>query len=303
MKKGKFSGIITPLITPFKEDGEIDFDGFKYLLNFLKDKVDGMFVNATTGEFTSLTLDEKIEILKFVRDSVKNNIKLFSNVTSTCFKEVEKLIEASNYLHYDAIVSTPPYFLIPDLKGMKNYFLLISKISDIPLLIYNIPTCTGYSLSVEIIKELALMEEKISGVKATIDSLNYIKDLITLIKTKREDFSVLTGVESYLVPTLLSAGDGGIVALSNFTPDIMKKALYDDEKGDLYSLNETHKKILNLFEVYKFSSSFAGAIKIALNLLNFPINIKVRLPLLEDDLGSIQRIKEILINQKLLTKE
>ncbi|MGB9842981.1 MAG: dihydrodipicolinate synthase family protein [Caldisericia bacterium] len=303
MKKGKFSGIITPLITPFKEDGEIDFDGFKSLLNFLQDKVDGMFVNATTGEFTSLTLDEKIEILKFVKDSVKNNVKLFSNVTSTCFNDVKKLVEVSNNLNYDAIVTTPPYFLVPDIKGMKNYFLSVSKISNIPLLIYNIPACIGYSLSVEIIKELAITEEKISGVKATIDSLNYIKDLIVLIKTKREDFSVLTGVESYLAPTLLSGGDGGIVALSNFAPDLLKKVIFDYEKGDFYSLNETHKKILNLFEVYKYSSSFAGAIKITLNLLGFPINRNVRLPLFKDNEDSIQRIKEILINLKLLTKE
>ncbi|MGB9749419.1 MAG: dihydrodipicolinate synthase family protein [Caldisericia bacterium] len=303
MKKGKFSGIITPLITPFKEDGEIDFDGFKSLLNFLQDKVDGMFVNATTGEFTSLTLDEKIEILKFVKDSVRNNVKLFSNVTSTCFNDIKKLVEVSNNLNYDAIVITPPYFLVPDIKGMKNYFLSVSKISNIPLLIYNIPACTGYSLSVEIIKELAITEEKISGVKATIDSLNYIKDLIVLIKTKREDFSVLTGVELYLAPTLLSGGDGGIVALSNFAPNLLKKVIFDYEKGDFYSLNETHKKILNLFEVYKYSSSFAGAIKITLNLLGFPINRNVRLPLFKDNEDSIQRIKEILINLKLLTKE
>lgn len=303
MKKGKFYGIITPLITPFNDNEKIDFEGYEFLLNFLKDKVDGMFVNATTGEFTSLSLDEKIEILKFVKDIVGNNVKLFSNITSTCFKDVEKLIEVSNNLKYDAVVATPPYFLIPNNLGIKNYFQSIIKITDIPLLIYNIPSCTGYSLSVEIIKEIALSNEKLIGVKATIDSLNYIKDLIISIKSKREEFSVLTGVESYLTPTLISGGDGGIVALSNFAPQLMKKIILDYEKKDLDLLIEDHRKILNLFEIYKFSSSFAGAIKTALNILGFPIKRKVRTPLTEDDEDKVMRIKEIIINLKLLTKD
>ena len=294
MKKGKFYGIITPLITPFNDNEEIDFESYKFLLNFLKDKVDGIFVNATTGEFTSLSLDEKIEILKFVKDIVGNNVKLFSNITSTCFKDVEKLIEVSNNLKYDAVVAIPPYFLIPNNLGMKNYFQSIIKITEIPLLIYNIPACTGYSLSVEIIKEIALSNEKLIGVKATIDSLNYIKDLIISIKSKREEFSVLTGVESYLTPTLISGGDGGIVALSNFAPQLMKKIILDYEKKDFDSLIEDHSKILKLSEIYKFSSSFAGAIKTSLNILGFPIKRKVRTPLIEDDEKSFENIKEIL---------
>lgn len=300
MKKGKFYGIITPLITPFDDNEKIDFESYKFLLNFLKDKVDGIFVNATTGEFTSLSLDEKIDILKFVKDIVGNNVKLFSNITSTCFKDVEKLIEVSNNLKYDAVVAIPPYFLIPNNLGMKNYFQSIIKITEIPLLIYNIPACTGYSLSVEIIKEIALSNEKLIGVKATIDSLNYIKDLIISIKSKREEFSVLTGVESYLTPTLISGGDGGIVALSNFAPQLMKKIILDYEKKDFDSLIEDHRKILKLFEIYKFSSSFAGAIKTSLNILGFPIKRKVRTPLIEDDEKSFENIKEILNSLNLI---
>ena len=300
MEKGKFYGIITPVITPFNDDGEIDFKGFEILLNFLKDKVDGIFVNATTGEFTSLSLDEKVEILKFVKNTVNYKVKLFSNITSTCFKDVEKLIEVSNDLNYDAIIIIPPFFLIPDTKGMKNYFLSILKITEIPLLIYNIPSNTGYSLQVEIIKDLALLEKKLIGVKATIDSLNYLKDLILLIKSQREEFSVLTGFESYLVPNLISGGDGGIVALSNFAPDLMKKAIIDFENKDFDSLNETHRRILKLSEIYKNSSSFAGAIKISLNLLGFPIKRKVRVPLLEDEEDKVEKIKDILSSLKLL---
>ncbi|MBP7140189.1 MAG: dihydrodipicolinate synthase family protein, partial [Caldisericia bacterium] len=145
-----------------------------------------------------------------------------------------------------------------------------------------------------------LLEKKLIGVKATIDSLNYLKDLILLIKSQREEFSVLTGFESYLVPNLISGGDGGIVALSNFAPDLMKKAIIDFENKDFDSVNETHRRILKLSEIYKNSSSFAGAIKISLNLLGFPIKRKVRIPLLEDDEDRVEKIKDILSSLKLL---
>ncbi|MBC7195442.1 MAG: dihydrodipicolinate synthase family protein, partial [Caldisericia bacterium] len=275
--KGIYKGIITPLITPFDEKGDIDFKGLEYLLNFLKDKVDGVFVNSTTGEFTSLSIDERIEILKFAKNILGDKTKIFSHITSTSIKDIEKLITVSEDLNVSAIVITPPYYLVPNRDGIKNFFLSILKNSKLNLLIYNIPSCTGYSVSVDLIKEIAFENENFVGVKATIDSLSYIKDLIS-IKEKRENFSVLTGVELYLAPTLLSGGDGGIVALSNFAPELMREVILNFEKGDFEKFTLSHRKVIKLFEIYKYSSSFAGAIKTALNLLNFPIKRFVRIP-------------------------
>lgn len=96
---------------------------------------------------------------------------------------------------------------------------------------------------------------------AKIDSLNYIKDLIILIKSKREEFSLLTFVESYLIPTLISGGDGRMVALPNFAPDLMKNVKLNNEKLEFDLLIENHVKILNPFEMYKYSSSFVEQLK------------------------------------------
>lgn len=291
--KGIYKGIITPLITPFDEKGDIDFKGLEYLLNFLKDKVDGVFVNSTTGEFTSLSIDERIEILKFAKNILGDKTKIFSHITSTSIKDIEKLITVSEDLNVSAIVITPPYYLVPNRDGIKNFFLSILKNSKLNLLIYNIPSCTGYSVSVDLIKEIAFENENFVGVKATIDSLSYIKDLIS-IKEKRENFSVLTGVELYLAPTLLSGGDGGIVALSNFAPELMREVILNFEKGDFEKFTLSHRKVIKLFEIYKYSSSFAGAIKTALNLLNFPIKRFVRIPLIEDPEENTKKIREVL---------
>jgi len=73
---GKFSGVITPLVTPFKENGEIDFRALAEILDFVKRKVDGIFVNATTGEFTSLSLEEKMKIVEFVKQRITSKTKI-----------------------------------------------------------------------------------------------------------------------------------------------------------------------------------------------------------------------------------
>lgn len=298
--RGKFRGVFTPLITPFKENGEIDFDGLEHLLGNLIFKVDGFFVNATTGEFTSLTLKEKKKIMIFVRETCKDKVKLFANVSSTSFKEVLELIDLSRKLEYDAVVSPPPYYLIPDRKGLIEYFTSIAKISEMETIIYNIPSCTGYSIDVGVVKEIALKEEKVSGIKATLDSLSYIKDLVLSIKKEREDFSVLTGLGFYLSSTLLFGGDGGILALSHIAPNVLKSIVDDTEKGNLEALKAHNNFIMNLSEIYKFGTSFASSIKVSLKLMGFPITTYVRKPLRQDGKETFERIEGVLKKLKIL---
>ena len=298
--KGEFNGIFVPLITPFKENGEIDFDGFENILNFLIPKVQGFFVNATTGEFTSLTLKERKRIMVFVKEVTGKDVRLLANVSSTSFEEVKEFINLAKELEYDAIVSPPPFYLIPDKEGIKDYFFSIARISEMGTIIYNIPSCTGYSISVDLIRELALSEEKIIGVKATIDSLSYIKDLILKVKKEREDFSVLTGLGFYLSSTLILGGDGGILALSHIAPDTLKSIIKNFEEGNLSSFRKNTEFITRLSDIYRFGTSFASSIKIALKLMGFPISTYVRKPLVVDDEEATLNIERILKELKII---
>ena len=111
MNKGKYYGVITPLITPFKENSEIDYDAYEELLNFLiKSRANGFFVNATTSEFTSLSYKEKIDVASFVITRTKGKAKVLMNVASTDMREVIELCEFAKKSKVDAVVS-PPYFL------------------------------------------------------------------------------------------------------------------------------------------------------------------------------------------------
>uniref|UniRef100_A0A7C4TXR7 Dihydrodipicolinate synthase family protein n=1 Tax=Caldisericum exile TaxID=693075 RepID=A0A7C4TXR7_9BACT len=161
---------IVALITPFRSDGSIDYEGYGEFLKFLQRKnPDGLFANATTGEFTNLTLEEKKEIAIFAKEH-SGTIPVYVNVNSTVFSETIELCKFANSNNFYAIVSLPPFFLIPSQKGLYDYFIRIAETSELPTYIYNIPALTGYSLSVELIKELS-RHPLIKGIKVTYDNI------------------------------------------------------------------------------------------------------------------------------------
>jgi len=294
-----FKGVITPLITPFKKDFSIDYEALDNLLDFLiSHNIDGFFVNATTGEFTSLMHEEKKEFAKFVLSKAKGKALSLLNITSTVHEEIKDLILFAKENVFDGIVSTPPFFLVPDSKGLYDHFKEISEYG-LPTFIYNIPAATGYSIPDSTVIKLVEDCPNIFGIKITYDSLEYVKSIIIHGKEKR-NFLVFTGIETYFVSTLISGGNGGVVALSNFAPELFKNAIAAFINKDFDSLMNANEKIQRLSEIYKYSNSFASAIKISLNLLGFKLETITRKPL-ETRTTNLEKMKEIL--NEVLRKE
>lgn len=288
-----YRGVFTPLITPFKEDFSIDFDALNDLLDFLiSQKVTGFFINATTGEFTSLTHAEKKLYGKFVKEKTKGKAINLINVSSTVMNEVIDLARFAKEEGFDGVVSPPPFFLIPDRNGIFNYFKRISEESNLLTFLYDIPSATGYSIPENIVIELIEKCPNIAGIKVTYDSLEYIRNLIVNGKSIRP-FTVMTGIETYFIPTLISGGDGGIVALSNFAPGLFVNAFDAFKNKDFDRTVNLQSKIMELFEVYKLTNSFAAAIKISLKHLGFNLSTITRLPLIIDT-SNEEKIKDII---------
>lgn len=272
---------IVALITPFKEDFSIDYDAFETHLNFLfSQKPDGLFVNATTGEFTSLNFNEKLDVAKFVLEH-SSGVPVYVNVHSNVMSEAIELSKFAKSLGFYAIVSPPPFFLIPSQKGIIEYFHTIAKESNLPTFIYNIPALTGYSISVETVREIAKIP-LIKGIKVTYDNITYLLNLINEVKSLREDFEIFTGTEQLYVPLIISGGDGGVMALANIALQIFNDVKVAFNNNDLSSLILLHRKIAKLTEIYSLTTSFGYAIKIALGYMGKNVKRFVRRPLLED---------------------
>ncbi|MGC9009541.1 MAG: dihydrodipicolinate synthase family protein [Sulfolobales archaeon] len=290
-----FRGVIVPLITPFKKNYSIDHDGVRWLVKYLvREGVNGLFPNSTTGEFVHLRRDEIISLVSTVVEEASGHVLILPGVTANSTIEVIDL--AKELLEYDVngFIIAPPYYFKYSEDRLKKHFSDVAERIDKPLILYNIPATTGVNLSIKLVRDLAIEHSNIAGVKATIDSITYLRRLIQEIKSIRRDFSVLTGLDELFLPNLMIGGDGGIVALANVFPRIHVEIYRAWESKDYAKAIARWRDLLELARIIDVSSSYSTAVKTALKLLGAPIEEISRPPLYEEDPETKKMIENIL---------
>jgi len=296
-----FSGVIVPLITPFREDYSIDFEGLEALVKYLVEEgVDGLFPASTTGEFPHLSFKETVDLVKKTLEYAGGRAHILPGATANTPLQVLEYVKAYEDLGVDGVVVAPPYFFKHGYEGLKEYYSLIAEKTSLPIIVYNIPSLTGNNIPVELLVELAGEYSNIVGVKITYDSISYMRRAVSKIKEARRDFAVLTGLDDYLLPLLLLGGDGGIMACANIAPRIHLELIRAWYNRNYEKAIEQHIRLNKLVEIYDIASSYASAIKTALNLLGLPIKPITRPPLRRESPETVQEIKSILIETGLL---
>ncbi|MGB9728692.1 MAG: dihydrodipicolinate synthase family protein [Thermoprotei archaeon] len=292
-----FRGVIVPFITPFKEDYSLDLEAAKWLAKYQEEReVDGIFPYSTTGEFVHLTKDEGIVLVKAIMESVSNKVKIIPGISSNSTIESIELGKTMKDLGADGVIVTPPFFFKLDYKKLKLHFSTIAEKVDLPIIIYNIPMTTGVNIPVELYKELTLEYDNIVGAKITYDSITYIRRLIFEVKSIRKEFCVLTGLDDHFLNTLMMGGDGGIMALANFAPQIHVSLYNAIINEDYAKAKEYFQKIVELSRIYDLATSFPTAVKTALKVMGAPIKPFVRPPLTTEPPETETKIKEIINN-------
>lgn len=300
MVDARFYGVITPFITPFKEDLSIDVEAVKWLVEYqIMNGVHGIFPNSTTGEFVHLKEGEAIELTKIVLEEVNSKVWVIPGISSNCTEHSIKLGKIFKDMGVNGVIITPPYFFKIPITNLKLHFSKVAEKVDLPIIIYNIPATTGVNIPVNLYAELAKEYSNVVGAKVTYDNLTYFKQLITNVKAIRKDFSVLTGVDHLLLPVLMMGGDGGIMALANVAPQI-HRAVYDAWiKGCVKKAYEEHKKLLKLTKIYDVATSYPTSVKTALKALGAPIKPYVRPPLTPEPPENEGKIRIILEELKI----
>ncbi|AEK72429.1 dihydrodipicolinate synthase [Thermococcus sp. 4557] len=286
-------GVVVPLVTPFNEDYSIDFPALEEHIEFLqKVGVHGIFINATTGEFTSLSLNERKLLAERGRELVKSAFYLVGTASSNTFEVVE-LTKHAQDIGADYVVIAPPYYCPLNDDALFAHYSTVAESTDIPIILYNIPSCAN-PLSVSLIKRLALEYSNISGVKETIDSVNHVRDVILEVKGERKDFMVFTGLDQHFLNTLVLGGDGGIMACANFAPEVhlaLWKTFQEKRFEDAF---EHARRLAKLSRVYDVASSFGSAIKLAMSLRGFSIKPILRPPYMMDGDEVRENIRKLL---------
>lgn len=227
MKKKKlFWGAATALVTPFK-DGEIDLDAFSRLIEFGIDKgISALVVGGTTGEAATLTDKERYSLFETAAERVDGRIPLIfgtgTNDTEAALRHTKKAKE----IGADGALVVTPYYNKGTKNGIVKHYKKIANESNLPIILYNVPSRTGVNLSISTIEELA-KEDLIVGIKEAYDSLDRLTELARL----GDELPLYAGNDSAAYSVLSLGGAGVISVVSNYLPYEMGKLCRDFSEG------------------------------------------------------------------------
>ena len=248
--KERFIGTGVALVTPFMENGAVDFSAVARVVdNIVDGGADYIVVLGTTGETPTLSTDERKALIRFVRDRVGGHAGLVVGVGGNCTRDVVATLKSWDLSGYDAILSVNPYYNKPNQEGLYQHFKAVSEASPIPVILYNIPGRTGVNMLPETIARLAQECDNIIGVKEASGNLEQMERVRALTS---EDFLLISGDDGLTVEVIKRGGAGVISVLANLYPaetsEIVRRALSGDIEGATALIERAEGVINALFE-------------------------------------------------------
>ena len=223
------SGIITALVTPFTENGEIKKESIKPLIDFqVKGGVDGLFLCGTAGLGTVMRTDQRVEMFKESVKAAQGRVKLLAHVGAPSTEEAVILAREAEAAGVDAVGAVPPYFMKPDEESILNHFRAVAGAIRLPLYVYNIPSQAVNHVTPSMMLKLVDVPN-IRGIK---DSSRDFINLLSYIQVLPEDFTVICGSDSYIYPAMVMGAKGAITGYANGFPDIYAGFLKTIKSGD-----------------------------------------------------------------------
>ena len=281
----ELKGTFTAMITPMKQNGEVDFEGFRaHIKNQLKAGIDGLVPLCTTSETPTLDEEEErkmIEIIFAERDAHKkasgNYVPIVVGAGSNNTRDAVRYAQRAKEAGADAILVVTPYYNKPSQAGIFKHFEAVSAVG-VPVIVYNIQGRTGVNIATETLEKIAELPN-IIGVKEASGNISQMMDVIAKIKLRKPDFSVMSGDDALTLPLLSLGGDGVISVVSNLAPECVKEMVDAGLRGDFSAAKKMHYRLLPMFRA-AFIEGNPSSIKCAMNLKGLPAG-SVREPLVE----------------------
>ena len=280
--------LLTAMLTPFTPDGRaVDWEAAQKLAVALcEDGSDGVVVFGTTGEAPTLTDDEKIELVRRVRQALPKDRAVVAGAGSNSTQHSLHLAHQAMEAGADALLAVVPYYNKPPQEGMYQHFKAISEVG--PTIMYNIQGRTGINMSVATTRRCAELPG-ILGVKEASGSMDQMS-LIAAAKPER--FRMWAGDDGFTLPLLAVGGDGVICVVSHLAGGSMKKLLDAYAAGDVTTARRIHQGLAPVINALMTTASNPVPVKQAVNALGFNVG-PFRLPLVpmpEDDLRRVMKV-------------
>lgn len=284
-----FTGAGVAIITPFKENGEVNYEKLGELIDFqIANGTDSIIICGTTGESSTLTHEEHIECIRFAVAHTRKRVPVIAGTGSNCTETAIYLSKEAQKANADALLLVTPYYNKATQKGLIAHFSAVATV-DLPIVLYNVPSRTGCNILPE---TAAYLSKNVENIVAMKDATGNISQVAQTILECEGNLDIYSGNDEQIVPLLSLGGKGVISVLSNVMPrqthDIVAKYLAGDTKGSL----ELQLKYLPLINAL-FSEVNPIPVKKAMNLMGFEVG-SVRMPLTEmEDAHAAVLLKEM----------
>jgi len=270
----KPEGILPALVTPFTADGKsVDEERLRALVDHcIGMGVHGVVPCGTTGEFVNMTDDEKKVVIKIVVDQVNGRVPVIAGTGSSGTDQTVEMTKYAKDAGVTAALIVTPYYLKPADRGIYEHYSTIASEVDLPIILYNIPQCTGLDLPWQMVEDLAQIPN-IVGVK---DSSGQLKFILAVLEKVRDKINVLCGHDEVVVAGLAAGCSGAILASANVIADVWIQIYNHVKKGELQQARELQYKVQKIARI--IAGSGAVGTKEALNMMKIKVG-PVRKPL------------------------
>lgn len=270
-----FGQVLTAMVTPFDENGEIDFHATKNLINYLLENgTDGLVVAGTTGESPTLTMEEKADLYQFVVDTVGGRVPVIAGTGTNSTSASIKLTKLAEKTGVNGILLVAPYYNKPSQEGLYQHFKTIAECTSLPIMLYNIPGRSVVNMSVDTIVRLSAIKNIVS-IKDASGNLDAMAEIIS--KTP-DDFSVYSGDDGITLPLMAIGGTGVISVASHIIGNEMQEMIQNFKDGHLQEAAWAHRNLLPLMRAL-FAQPNPAPVKAALNIKGIHVG-GLRLPMI-----------------------
>lgn len=292
----KFTGAITALVTPFQQNGQVDVEALKNLVDFqIKNNINGIVPCGTTGEAATMDLDEYRLVIETVVKEANNRVPIIAGAGSNDTYKAIHYSQIAKEAGADALLHVTPYYNKPTPAGLLAHFKAIAKEVDLPIILYNVPGRTGSNVSAATTIKIS---KEVPQVVAVKEASGNIQQMMEIVAGVSSSFSVLSGDDAFTFPLMALGGVGIISVASNEIPKAMSDLAAAVLAGDFERARKLHYTWLDLMNI-NFIESNPIPVKTALALMG-KIKEVFRLPLVEMDEKNKERLKGVLLAHKLI---
>ena len=294
MKKIIFKGCGTAIVTPFDENG-VNYESFKKLIESqIENKVDSIIVCGTTGEASTMTVEERKGAIKFALETANRRIPIIAGTGGNCTSQVIEFTKWAESAGVDGALIVTPYYNKTTQDGLVAHYSAIAKETSLPIILYSVPSRTGVNITPATCKKLSEIEN-IVAIKEASGNLSQIAEIKNLCG---KNLNIYSGNDDQITPILACGGIGVISVLSNVAPEYTHNIVYNFLEGKIESAINSQIKAIPLIKAL-FSEVNPIPVKAALNMLGYNVGTP-RLPLIEMSESGKDNLKRELITFGLL---